>query len=163
MAGPSVPVGTALLGTVLAVTALSATTVFGASLAWLIKSPALYGVPYNVNFSNAGTGLMPSYRPAGHTLERDPAIDQITLAAAADERQRPSRAGGRGPAFHGAPLISAVDGRLPRGDQDIVLGAATLRGLGAGARPGPDHRGRPSDRSRPTTRFRGHRPRLVRA
>ena len=53
---PLGPGGSALLGTVLAVTALSATAVFGASLTWLIKTPALYGVPFDMNFSNEGTG-----------------------------------------------------------------------------------------------------------
>ena len=36
-------------------------------------------------------------------------------------------------AARGPALISAVDGRLPRGDQDIMLGATTLRSLGAQA------------------------------
>jgi hypothetical protein len=53
-AGLAVSVGTALLGMVLAVTALSATAVFGASLAQLINSPALYGAPYDAMFSNSG-------------------------------------------------------------------------------------------------------------
>ena len=41
-----VPVGTALLGMVMAVAALCATAVFGASLTRLISSPALYGAPF---------------------------------------------------------------------------------------------------------------------
>jgi hypothetical protein len=42
----------------------------------------------------------------------------------------------RGVAVTAAPgpaLISVVDGRLPLGDQDIMLGATTLRSLRAGA------------------------------
>ena len=39
----SVPVGTALFGTVIAVTALCATAVFGASLSHLTATPTLYG------------------------------------------------------------------------------------------------------------------------
>jgi FtsX-like permease family len=31
----------------------------------------------------------------------------------------------------GAPLLSALDGRLPRGDRDIMLGVATMRATGA--------------------------------
>jgi len=132
---PSVPVGSALLGTVLAVTALSATAVFGASLTWLIKTPALYGVPFDMNFSNEGTGSGAVLTgPLLHSLQRDPAIDRITLAAVAEinVNGRHVRAVAVS-AFRGPALISAVDGRLPRGDQDIMLGAATLRGLGAGA------------------------------
>ncbi len=122
---------------VLAVTALSATAVFGASLAQLINSPALYGAPYDAMFSNSGddpgleTFLTGSL--AGR-LQRDPAIDRVTLAAVAE-----LNVNGRHvraivvKAVHGPALISVVDGRLPRGDQDIALGAATLRGLGAAA------------------------------
>jgi hypothetical protein len=51
------PVGTALLGTVLAVAALCATAVFGASLTHLISTPALDGAPFQVYFaSDAGPG-----------------------------------------------------------------------------------------------------------
>jgi hypothetical protein len=130
-----VPVGSALLGTVLAVTALSATIVFGASLTQLINSPALYGAPYEVRFGNEGTrsdAVLTGRLLA--SLRRDPAIDRVTVAAEVEinVNGRHVRAvavtAARGPA-----LISAVDGRLPRGDQDIMLGAATLRGVRAGA------------------------------
>ena len=50
----SVPVGTALFGTVLAVMALCATAVFGASLSHLTATPALYGDDYQVIFANNG-------------------------------------------------------------------------------------------------------------
>ena len=130
-----VPVGSALLGTVLAVTALSATTVFGASLTGLINSPALYGAPYDVKFSNEGTGSGAVLTgPLLDRLRRDPAIDRVTVATEVEinVNGRNVRAvavtAARGPA-----LISAVDGRLPRGDQDIMLGATTLRSLGAQA------------------------------
>ena len=49
------PVGTALLGTVMAVAALCATGVFGASLTHLISSPALYGAPFQAYFASDGT------------------------------------------------------------------------------------------------------------
>ena len=54
-----VPVGTALLGMVLAVAALCATAVFGASLTRLISSPALYGVPFQAEFTNEERGPGP--------------------------------------------------------------------------------------------------------
>jgi ABC-type lipoprotein release transport system permease subunit len=130
-----VPVGSALLGTVLAVTALSATIVFGASLTQLINSPALYGAPYDMKFSANGTGSGAVLTgPLLHSLRRDPAIDRVTMATVVEinVNGRHVRAvavtAARGPA-----LISVVDGRLPRGDQDIMLGATTLRSLGARA------------------------------
>ncbi len=70
--------GTALAGTILAVAALCATAVLGASLSHLTASPELYGDPFQAFFSwsgpggAAGTGLF-------NGLERDPAIDRITL------------------------------------------------------------------------------------
>ena len=130
-----VPVGSALLGTVLAVTALSAATVFGASLTRLINSPALYGAPYDVAFSNEGTGSGAVLTGALlDSLRRDPAIDRVTVATAVEINLngRHVRAiavtAARGPA-----LISVVDGQLPRADHDIMLGAVTLRALGARA------------------------------
>jgi ABC-type lipoprotein release transport system permease subunit len=130
-----IPVGSALLGTVLAVTALSAATVFGASLTRLINSPALYGAPYDVTFSNQGTGSGAALTgPLLDSLRRDPAIDRITVATVAEinVNGRHVRAvavtAARGPA-----LISVVDGQLPHADHDIMLGAVTLRALGARA------------------------------
>ena len=163
-----VPVGSALLGTVLAITALSATTVFGASLTWLVNSPALYGVPYDVNFSNGGADSSAGAVLTGpllHSLQRDPAIDRITLATVAEinVNGRHVRAvavsAARGPA-----LISAVDGQAaPRrpGHHARRNHAARPRGRGRG--PGPGHRGRPGDRGRAQQAIRGYRPRLVRA
>jgi ABC-type lipoprotein release transport system permease subunit len=130
-----VPVGSALLGTVLAVTALSAATVFGASLTHLVHSPALYGVPYDANFSNEGTGSGAVLTgPLLHSLQRNPAIDRITLATAVEINVNGRHVRGVAvTAARGPALISVVDGRLPAGDQDIMFGAVTLRGLGARA------------------------------
>ena len=49
----SIPVGSALLGSVLAVTALCATGVFGSSLNHLTTTPSLYGQPFDAWFSPA--------------------------------------------------------------------------------------------------------------
>jgi hypothetical protein len=131
-----VPVGTALLGMVMAVAALCATAVFGASLTRLISSPALYGAPFQAEFTNEGTGSGAVLTGALLTgLRRDPAITRITLVTTAE-----IEVNGRNVrslavnAVRGPALISAVDGRLPRGDRDIMLGAATMRAIGA--RPG---------------------------
>ena len=130
-----VPVGTALLGTVLAVTALAATTVFGASLTRLLNSPALYGAPFQLYIpTDAGGTNAALENKLLSSLRRDRAIDRITLAAGAeiDVNGRSVRTAAFSPA-RGPALLSAVDGRLPQGDRDIALGAATLRGLGAQA------------------------------
>ena len=95
--------------------------------------------------------------PLLDSLQRDPAIDRITLAAEVEinVNGRHVRAVAV-TALRGQALISVVDGRLPRGDQDIMLGATTLRGLGAGAGDtGQGHRERPGDRGRAHYPVRG--------
>jgi FtsX-like permease family len=128
------PVGTALLGTVMAVAALCATAVFGASLTHLISSPALYGAPFQAYFG--GNGLPGSEAvvtgPLLGSLRRDRAIGQITLGAFVEVNVngRHVRTVAVTP-IRGPALLSAVDGRLPHDDRDIMLGAATMRATGA--------------------------------
>jgi hypothetical protein len=123
----AVPVGTALAGTILAVAALCATAVLGASLSHLTASPELYGDPFQAFFSwsgpgeAAGTGLLTG-------LERDPAIDRITLISgpAITVNQVSVRAL-TAAAPQGPLLLSAADGRLPAARGEIALGASTMR------------------------------------
>ena len=128
------PVGTALLGTVMAVAALCATAVFGASLAHLIATPALYGAPFRVYFAPDGEPGSQSIvtGPLLDGLRKDPAIEQITLGAFVEVNINGShvRTIAMTP-LRGTALLSAVDGRLPRGDRDIMLGVATMRDTGA--------------------------------
>ena len=131
-----VPVGTALLGVVLAVAALCATAVFGASLTRLTATPALYGVPFQAEFSNEGaTSGAAITGPVLTSLRQDRAVDRITVAAAVavDVNGHPVRSIAA-TAVRGPALISVVDGRLPDGDHEIMLGAGTMRSVGA--RPG---------------------------
>jgi hypothetical protein len=131
-----VPVGTALLGMVMAVAALCATAVFGASLTRLISSPALYGAPFQTEFTYQGTGSGPVLTGALLTgLRRDPAITQVTLVTTVEIAVNGQHVRSLAVnALRGTALIAVVDGRLPRGDRDIMLGAATMRAIGA--RPG---------------------------
>jgi len=127
----SIPVGTALFGTALAVMALCATAVFGASLSHLTATPALYGSDYQMTFSNQGGGAgNPTSELAG--LERDHAIAGIMLAA----RDEVSINGVSvfafaGRAVRGPLLMSVVSGRLPAAARDIALGTTTLHQVGA--------------------------------
>jgi ABC-type lipoprotein release transport system permease subunit len=128
------PVGTALLGTVMAVAALCATAVFGASLAHLLSSPELYGAPFQAYFSSDGTpGSQAKVDgPVLKSLKADDAVKQITLGAFVEVNVngRHVRTVAMTP-VRGAALLSALDGRLPRGDRDIMLGVATMRATGA--------------------------------
>jgi ABC-type lipoprotein release transport system permease subunit len=128
------PVGTAVAGTVAAVAALCATAVFGASLAHLVSSPELYGAPFQAYFSSDGEPGSQAQvdGPLLDSLRRDRAITQITLGAfvSVNVNGRHVRTVAMTP-VRGAPLLSAVDGRLPQGDRDIMLGVATMRAIGA--------------------------------
>ena len=124
----SVPVGTALLGTVLAVTALCATAVFGASLTHLTSTPALYGQNYQLVFSSLNGNPTKQLSQ----VEHDPAITGIMVGT----REEVSINGVsvfavNGEAIRGPLLISTVNGHLPSGDGEISLGHTTLRQVGA--------------------------------
>ena len=128
------PVGTALLGTVMAVAALCATGVFSASLTHLISSPALYGAPFQAYFASDGTpGSQARVNgPVLESLQHDGAIERITLGAFVEVNinGRHVRTVAMTP-VRGAALLSTLDGRLPHGDRDIMLGVATMRATGA--------------------------------
>ncbi len=125
--GRAVPVGTALAGTILAVAALCATAVLGASLSRLTASPDLYGDPYQAYFNWSGPG-----GAAGTSLlkelERDRAIGRITLVTASAINVNHVSVQALGvAAIRGPLLLSAADGRLPAGRREIALGASTMR------------------------------------
>jgi FtsX-like permease family len=127
----SVPVGTALFGTVLAVLALCATAVFGASLTHLTATPVLYGNDYQVIFvNNSETGGNPATELA--SLERDHAVTGIMFGT----REEVSINGVSVFAItatdvRGPLLFSVVDGRLPNTNGGIALGTTTLHQVGA--------------------------------
>jgi len=127
-------VGTALLGTVMAVAALCATGVFGASLTHLVSSPALYGEPFQAYFGSDGEPGSQALvtGPLLESLRHDSAIERITLGAFVEVNVngRHVRTVAMTP-VRGTALLSALDGRLPRGDLDIMLGVATMRATGA--------------------------------
>jgi ABC-type lipoprotein release transport system permease subunit len=129
----AVPVGTALIGSVAGVAALCATAVFGSSLAHLTTTPALYGAPFQDMFNSSGPGAI-GQDPLIKELEKDPAISRITLVSIPAVTVNgvnvravvAAAAAGRGPM-----LLSAAEGRLPAGDDQIALGASTMRTVGA--------------------------------
>jgi FtsX-like permease family len=127
----SLPVGTALFGSALAVMALCATVVFADSLTHLTATPALYGSDYQLSFSssNGGPGNPTSWVAM---LKRDHSITAIMLAAS-DEVSINGHdvLALAGKPVRGPMLISKVDGRLPTGENDMTLGVTTLHQVGA--------------------------------
>ena len=129
-AGAPVPVGSALLGTVLAVIALCGTAVFGASLTHLTATPRLYGDAFQLNFGDLYTG---GPNPAVlRSLQQNKAVTGIMEVIALEISVNKVLVGGiAGTAIRGPLLLSAVDGHLPSGDNQIGLGATTMRQAGA--------------------------------
>ncbi len=126
-----VPVGSALVGTVLAVTALTGTAVFGASLSHLTATPSLYGAPFQLNFTDPGEGARP---PAGllTSLRHDSAVTAITRGLATEVFVDKVSVGAiAANAVRGRLLFSTVAGHLPSGEGQIGLGGTTMRQVGA--------------------------------
>jgi hypothetical protein len=128
----AVPVGSALLGTVLAVVALCGTAVFGASLSHLTATPRLYGDPFQLNISNpSGNGLPDPVLLK--SLEHNSAVIGITHGIALPAISINGVTVG---AIAGAPIrgrlpLSTVNGHLPSGDGQIGLGVSTMHQVGA--------------------------------
>jgi len=124
----SVPVATTLLGTALAVLALCATAVFGASLSHLTTTPKLYGAPFQLNFQPG------SLDPAVvSSLDHNQAVSAITEYAGGGELTINNVVVGSIPAtpVRGPLLFSTVAGHPPTGPDQIGLGATTMRLVGA--------------------------------
>jgi len=128
--GAPVPVGSALLGTVLAVIALCATAVFGASLSHLTATPRLYGDAFQLSFGDLNTGPNPAVL---RSLEQNKAVTGIMQGIGLTELSvnKVLVGGIAGTAIRGPLLLSAVDGHFPSGDNQIGLGATTMRQAGA--------------------------------
>jgi hypothetical protein len=128
--GASVPLGSALLGTVLAVLALSGTAVFGASLSHLTATPRLYGDTFQLNFTDPPNG-----KPNPvllRSLERNKAVTGITEGVATEILVNKVVVGTiAGTAIRGRLLLATVTGHLPISDHQIGLGATTMSEAGA--------------------------------
>jgi FtsX-like permease family len=126
----AVPVVSTLLGAVLAVAALCATAIFGASLSHLTATPALYGQPFgawvDVNeLPTASNSVLTS-------LVHDRAVTGITAGISGDVRINGKVVDAlAGQSFRGPPLLTTVDGHLSASARAITLGATTERQVGA--------------------------------
>jgi hypothetical protein len=129
--GATVPVGSALLGTVLAVIALCGTAVFGASLSHLTATPRLYGDPFQLDINDQNGGG--PYPAVLRSLEHNRAVTGITEGIALTEISvnKVLVGGIAATAIRGGLLLSTVAGHLPNGDNQIGLGASTMRQAGA--------------------------------
>ena len=123
-----VPIRSAVLGTVLALAAVMAALVFGASLAHVIGDPRLAGWNWDVAVGNPHSG-----DTAAQTIPKlgaDASLAGFTATALGD-----GAIGGQDvPVVGIQPLRGLVappllDGRLPRGPREIALSGGELRAL----------------------------------
>ena len=125
------PVSSALVGAVLAVAVLCGTAVFGASLTHLTDSPSLYGQDFDAWITTNGTGSLAQNEQLLGAVER-PGI--VAIMAGVGETVTINGHvvdAVAGQSLRGPLLITAVDGRLPATTDEVVLGAKTMRDVGA--------------------------------
>lgn len=132
----AIPVRSTLGGVGLGVVALTAALAFGASLAHLLDTPRLYGVTWDLEVSSFGIADVET-KQVERWLDDDRvaelAIGSVSDAAAsgrldvAGERVVVITIG----VLKGDIMPPILEGRLPTADDEIVLGARTLRSLDA--------------------------------
>jgi ABC-type lipoprotein release transport system permease subunit len=131
----AVPVRSALVGTTVAVAAVVAATVFGASLLGLVGTPHRYGQNWDQEV-DLQVGSVP-LAEGGKALAR---INGLAGYAAGDYGQVTVAAPGTGTAtvvpaigldqVRGHEFLTVLAGRAPAGPHEIALGSRTLRTLG---------------------------------
>jgi len=127
----AVPVGPALLGSILAVTALCATAVFGSSLTHLTTTPTLYGQPYDEWFSVNQTGYSAQNLEMVMSLERDRGIADITAGIVGTPIINGVAVSGiAAQSLRGPILATTTGGHLPQSGTQVALGATTQEQLG---------------------------------
>ncbi len=127
----SVPVGSALLGTILAVVALCGTAVFGTSLTNLTNTPKLYGDPFQLNISNPNGGTPDPELLSSVKHDRD--VSRVTqgIALPAISINKVVVGAVAGTPIRGDMLFSTVHGHPPNAPGQVGLGATTMRQTGA--------------------------------
>jgi hypothetical protein len=121
----SVPVATAILGSVAAVAALVGTTVFGASLSSLLSTPRLYGQTWQVDLSSFNHE---SAHAIATSLARDPGVARVTYGIAGKYVQvnGVSAAALLVTSAKGPLVFATPEGRSPIGADQILVGTQTL-------------------------------------
>ncbi len=127
----STPVLTALVGTVLAVAAVIATTMFGASFTHLVTTPSLYGENWQVDLGNMPEAQV---HAAAAALDREPTVTRVSYGVTG-KYVRVGRVAVEAilvDVAKGPMVFSLASGHYPRGDRQILLGATTAREARAG-------------------------------
>ncbi len=125
----AVPVRSALLGAVLAVTVVVATVTFGSSLDTLVSHPALYGWNWTYDMDGGGgLGDIPG-QAATKLLNADPLVTGWTGVYYSTLELDGANVPVLGTSPHAAVEPPLLSGHGLNGANQVVLGAATLRQL----------------------------------
>lgn len=128
----AIPVGSAILGVVLAVAVLCGTAVFGDSLHQLTGTPSQYGQGFDAWFSVNSTGSVGQNVAMLNAIERRPGITGITAGIGG-----PVTIDGKvvdalaGDSLRGPLVIPLTGGRYATSNNEVVLGPKTLSELDA--------------------------------
>jgi ABC-type lipoprotein release transport system permease subunit len=126
----AMPVSSALVGAILAVAALCATAVFGASLTHLTHTPSQYGQQFDAWFAVDGTGTTSQNEQLLDALER-PGVTAITAGLGSPVFINGKAIDGiAGQNLRGRTLLTTIAGRPPTADDEVALGAKTMAQLG---------------------------------
>ncbi len=124
----AVPVGSALLGAVLAITAICGTALFGTSLSHLTNTPSLYGQAFDAWFAINNTGTDAQNQRMVDRLLATRGVAAITAGiSGAVSINGVSVDAIAGQSLHGSLLVTVIDGHLPTADNQVILGTTTLR------------------------------------
>ena len=123
----AVPMRTTLAGLVLAVAALSAALVFGASLDHLLTTPRLYGWNWDLEVTNYGSGNRPNLNPRAGSLAATPGVAALSIGTGGIPINvgRLTEIGGL--AVDGPVAPPVLEGRRPAGPDELALGTKTMR------------------------------------
>ena len=138
----AVPVRSALAGTAVAVGALTAAAVFGASLAGLIGTPARYGQNWDAELSTGFAAVPAPF--AARILAAEPAItgyalgdtgqvsvDGVLVPAVGVDAAPPAGSGTAAATGGAGGYLTLLAGHAPSGPGEVALGALTMRAVHA--------------------------------
>jgi hypothetical protein len=125
----AVPVWSTVVGVGLALAALVATFAYAASLTHFTSTPRLYGWVWSAQVERSDGVSVSTMRQAADTLARDPDVHAAIGGYAQLEIAGRTVGGVAIQADRGVPVIDAVRGRAPERDDEIALGATTMRSL----------------------------------
>jgi ABC-type antimicrobial peptide transport system permease subunit len=139
----AVPVRSALAGSVIALAALTAAAVFGASLIDLVSTPRLYGQNWDAQL-DLGYGGVPGIFGAKVMTAAGPSVagyaagnygqltigDEVVPAIGLDQGTASPEGGSPEAPGQQAGYLTVLAGRVPAAADEIAFGAQTLRAIG---------------------------------